>query len=241
MNAILVYCRRDLTRWIRGRWGFISALVTPAAWLIFVGLALPIRFTDDYIDFVTPGILVMSTLTASLQGGGLLILDRMLGFFTKFLALPAPRESILFGKILVIMIRGLIQSTIILALAFLIGATLYTPAQLAVTYLILIIFGAMLSSFTTTLAIYVGDHDSYAAVSAMISMPLFFTSTAMMPYSVMPEWMRIPAAINPLSFAIDGIRLILEGVFPAIQISALCLLCILLMLFSVRAFRRVKI
>ncbi|MBN1167192.1 MAG: ABC transporter permease, partial [Methanospirillaceae archaeon] len=154
---------------------------------------------------------------------------------------PAPRESILFGKILVIMIRGLIQSTIILALAFLIGATLYTPTQLAVTYLILIVFGALLSSFTTTLAIYVGDHDSYAAVSAMISMPLFFTSTAMMPYDVMPEWLRIPAALNPLSFAIDGIRLILEDVFPAIQISALCILCILLMLISVRAFRRVKI
>ena len=137
MNPILVYCRRDLIRWFRGKWGFVSAMVTPAAWLIFIGLALPIRFTDDYIDFVTPGILVMSTLAASLQGGGLLILDRMLGFFTKFLALPAPRESILFGKILVIMIRGLIQSTIILIFAFLLGATLYNPTQLAVTYLIL--------------------------------------------------------------------------------------------------------
>ncbi|MBN1165924.1 MAG: ABC transporter permease [Methanospirillaceae archaeon] len=241
MNAILVYCRRDLIRWIRGRWGFISALVTPAAWLIFVGLALPIRFTDDYIDFVTPGILVMSTLTASLQGGGLLILDRMLGFFTKFLALPAPRESILFGKILVIMIRGLIQSTIILILAFLLGATLYNPYQLFITYLILIIFGALLSSFTTTLAIYIGDHDSYAAVNAMISMPLFFTSTAMMPYSVMPEWMRIPAAVNPLSFAIDGIRIVQEGIFPLVQIGLLSGMCLLLMLISVRAFRRVKL
>lgn len=216
MNAIFVYCLRDLIRWIRGKWGFISAMVMPAAWLIFVGLALPVRFTDHYIDFVTPGILAMSTLTASLAGGGLLIMDRMLGFFNKFLALPAPRESILFGKILVITIRGLIQSTIILCIAFLLGARLYSPAQLVVTYLILFIFGSLLSSFATTIAIYVGDHDSYAAVNAMISMPIFFTSTAMMPYSSMPEWMRIPAGLNPLSYAVDGIRLMQAGTFPGV-------------------------
>lgn len=76
MNPILVYCKRDLVRWFRGKWGFIAAMAMPAAWLIFVGLALPIRFTEHYIDFVTPGILAMTVLSASLAGGGLLILDR---------------------------------------------------------------------------------------------------------------------------------------------------------------------
>ena len=174
MNPILVYCRRDLIRWFRGKWGFISAMVMPAAWLLFVGLALPISFTDNYIDFVTPGILVMTILSASLAGGGLLILDRMLGFFNKFLALPPPRESILFGKILVISIRGIIQSTIILCFAFLLGAKLYTPSQLAGTYLILFIFGALLASAAASIAIYLDDHDQYAAANAMITMPLFF-------------------------------------------------------------------
>lgn len=241
MNPILVYCIRDLIRWFRGKWGFISAMVMPAAWLIFVGLALPVRFTDHYIDFVTPGILAMSMLTASLAGGGLLIMDRMLGFFNKFLALPAPRESILFGKIMVITIRGLIQATIILCIAFLLGARVYSPVQLGGTYLILCIFGALLSSFATTIAIYVGDHDSYAAVNAMISMPIFFTSSAMMPYSSMPEWMRIPAAVNPLSFAVDGIRLIQAGTVPLFQIAMLSLLLLIIAGVSVRMFRGVTV
>lgn len=241
MNPILVYCRRDLIRWLRGRWGFISAMVMPAAWLVFVGLALPIRFTDHYIDFVTPGILAMTTLSASLAGGGLLILDRMLGFFNKFLALPPPRESILFGKILVITIRGLIQSTIILAIAFLLGAQVYSPAQFAGTYLILFIFGALLSAFATTVAIYVGDHDQYAAVNAMISMPIFFTSSAMMPYDVMPDWLRPLAACNPLSFAIDGIRMLQQGVIPIPQIGLLSILCVLVVGLAVHAFRTVKL
>lgn len=238
MNPVLVYCRRDLIRWFRGKWGFISAMVMPAAWLIFVGLALPIRFTDHYIDFVTPGILAMTTLSASMTGGGLLIMDRMLGFFNKFLALPPPRESILFGKILVITIRGLIQTTVIFLIAFLLGARLYSPSQLLVTYLILFIFGGLLSSAATTLAIFVGEHDQYSAVNSMVTMPIFFTSTAMMPYDQMPEWLRAIAHINPLSYAIDGIRLVADGNIPFVQIGVLFALFIAVLTISVHVFRK---
>jgi len=241
MNPILVYCHRDLLRWVRGRWGFVSALILPMAYLVFVGLALPIRFTDDYLDFVTPGVLALTTLSAALSGGGLLIQDRMLGFYNKFLALPPPRESILFGKILVITIRGLIQSTIIFIIAFLLGARLYSPTQLIVTYLLLIIFGTLLSAFATTLAIYVSEHDQYAAVNAMISMPIFFSSSAMMPYDSMPEWLRVFAHINPLSFAIDGIRLMQTGVIPYTQIGILTGLCLVIVGLAVHAFRRIKV
>ncbi len=213
-------------------------MVMPAAWLIFVGLALPIRFTDHYIDFVTPGILAMTTLSASMTGGGLLIMDRMLGFFNKFLALPPPRESILFGKILVITIRGLIQTTVIFLIAFLLGARLYSPSQLLVTYLILFIFGGLLSSAATTLAIFVGEHDQYSAVNSMVTMPIFFTSTAMMPYDQMPEWLRAIAHINPLSYAIDGIRLVADGSIPFVQIGVLFALFIAVLTISVHVFRK---
>ena len=44
----------------------ITLLVIPSAWLIFVGLALPVRFTGNYLDFITPSILVMNMLASSL-------------------------------------------------------------------------------------------------------------------------------------------------------------------------------
>ncbi len=241
MNAILVYCRRDLIRWVRGKWGFISTMITPAAWLLFVGLALPIRFTDNYIDFITPGILVMTMLSAAMSGGGLLIMDRMLGFFNKFLALPPPRETILYGKILVTTIRGMMQATIILIFSVLLGAAILNPVQLLLTYGVLMIFGCLLSAFSTTLAIYVGDHDNYAAVNAMITMPLFFTSSAMMPYDVMPDWMRTAAMVNPLSIAIDAIREVKTGIFPFDSFGILLLLTGMMLLVSVTMFRRIRI
>ncbi len=80
MRGVIYYFERDLKRWTRSRKSVFASLAMPAAWLVFVGLALPIRFTNNYLDFITPGILVMTMLFASLQGGTLLIFDRILGF-----------------------------------------------------------------------------------------------------------------------------------------------------------------
>jgi ABC-2 type transport system permease protein len=241
MRRVVWYIERDFLRWVRGRVAVFSALVMPAAWLIFIGLALPIRFTDNYLEFITPGILVMTMLSAGLSGGTLLMFDKILGFLNKFLALPAPREDILFGKILFVSLRGLIQVTIILCIAVLIGESVYTPVQYGLTYLILFLFGILTSAFATTLALYLEDHDSFAAVNTMISLPLFFTSSALMPYSVMPDWLRFLATINPLSYAIDAIRMVNVGAFPSVQIASLTILGILVTAISVRVFRRVTV
>lgn len=241
MSSIWYYMERDMTKWLRGRIAVVSLLVMPAAWLVFVGLALPVTFTGNYLDFITPGILVMTVLASSLQGGALLMFDKILGFLNKFLALPSPRESILFGKILFITLRGIIQSTIIFLVSVLIGATILSPFQYGMIYLILILFGILFSGLATTLALYVGDHDSYAAVNTMISMPLFFTSSALMPYSVMPSWLRAIASVNPLSFAIDAIRAVEAGHVPLMQVGLLTALSLIIIALCMQVFRRMTI
>jgi ABC-2 type transport system permease protein len=233
--------KRDFLKWTRGRVAVISALVMPAAWLIFVGLALPVKFTGNYLDFITPGILVMTMLSAGLSGGALLMFDKILGFLNKFLALPTPRGSILIGKILFITGRGLIQTTIILAIALLIGATLLSPVQYALTYIILFLFGVLISAFATTIALYLDDHDSYSAFNTMISMPLFFTSSALMPYSVMPAWLSTIAHLNPLSYAIDAVRDVTAGGLPVVPLLILLGLTVVVMGICVQVFRKVTV
>lgn len=241
MKDIFYYFERDLLRWVRGRLAVISALVMPAAWLIFVGLALPTTFTTNYIEFITPGILVLTMLGAALQGGSLLIFDKILGFLNKFLALPSSRESILFGKILFITSRGLLQATVILLLALVLGATLFSPGALLFTYAILALFGILLSASATTVALSLSDHDAYAAFTAMVSMPLFFTSSALMPYDVMPAWLRPLAFVNPVSYAIDSIRALQAGVILWSRIGGLVLLGLVVVSYSVYRFRKVTL
>jgi len=241
MKDILTYFERDYLRWVRGRLAVVSALVVPAAWLIFVGLALPTTFTTNYIAFITPGILVLTMLGAGMQGGSLLIFDKILGFFNKFLALPASRESILFGKIFFITARGLLQATVILVLAFLLGAPLLSFGELLLTYGILALFGLFLSAFSTTVALQLSDHDAYAAFTAMVSLPLFFTSSALMPYDVMPAWLRTLAYLNPVSYAIDSIRALQGGVVLWTRLGALIALAVVVIAISVHRFRQVTL
>jgi ABC-2 type transport system permease protein len=232
---------RDLRRWLRGRANVISTLILPAAWLIFVGLALPIRFTDNYLDFIAPGILVLTMLGASFQGGALLMFDKILGYLQKFLAMPAPRESILFGKILFITLRGLIQTTVILIIAIILGANFLDPVLIISIYAVLFTFGILLSSMMATVALKLEDHDSYAAINAMISMPLFFTSSALMPYDQMPDWLAAIARFNPVSYAIDAIRGLQAGIFPGTTLFGLCAGAILVLFVSVTVFRRATV
>jgi ABC-2 type transport system permease protein len=241
MKQTFYYLERDFRRWIRGRINVISSLVMPAAWLIFVGLALPIRFTDNYLDFITPGILVLTMLGASLQGGSLLMFDKVLGFLPKFMAMPAPRETILYGKILFITLRGLVQATVILVLAVILGAHFLNPVLLIQSYLILFIFGVLLSSAMTTVSLTLEDYDSYAAFNSIVSMPLFFTSSALMPYDQMPGWLAVAARLNPVSYAIDGIRELQAGIFPAGTLLGLTAGALLVLAVSVTVFRKATV
>ncbi len=241
MRGVQYYFERDLKRWTRSRRAVFASLVMPAAWLIFVGLALPIRFTDNYLDFITPGILVMTMLFASLQGGTLLIFDKILGFLNKFLALPVPRESILFGKILFISFRGLLQSTVILGMAILLGVKINYFTTIPLTYFVLFIFGILFSAIAITIALLVDDYDSYASINSMASMPLFFTSSALMPYELMPHWLRIIASLNPVSYAIDTIRSLFTGTFLLNGIIELIVMAIAVLMISVYVFRRATV
>jgi len=238
MRAVFYYFERDLVKWLRGRINVISSLVMPAAWLVFVGLALPTKFTDNYLEFITPGILVMTILFSSLQGGTLMIFDKILGFLNKFLAMPSPRESMLYGKILFISVRGLLQATVILLIATLFGVKILNPVQMFLIYLTLFLFSVFFSALSTMIGLYLSDHDSYSAVNSMISMPLFFTSSALMPYDVMPSWLRMMAKLNPVSYAIDSIRTLFEGGIPVQGLIGLTIGAGIMVLIGTYQFRK---
>ncbi|AFD00441.1 ABC-type multidrug transport system, permease component [Methanocella conradii HZ254] len=211
ISDVYPYFKRDLVEWLRGKISVFTSLIMPATWLVFVGLTLPASFTDRYIDFITPGVLVMTVLFSSLDGGALLTYDKEFGLLTKFLTLPASRESILFGKMAFITFRGLLQSTVILLLALFLGARLPGLIGLAYTYIVLAALSLAISAMASTMALLLEDHGGYSAFSGLVGMPLFFASTAMIPYGSMPHWLSIVASLNPVSMAIDTIRATFTG------------------------------
>lgn len=238
MYRTFSFVKRDFKRWTRAPVNMFSTLVMPIAWLMFVGLVLPVRSDyENYLDFVTPGILVLTMMNAGLSAGSSVMFDKTLGYLNKFLALPVPRESILFGKILFFTVRGILQATVILIVAVLIGATVHEPEYYLVMYGVLFLFGLTISSIGATVSLYMPDFDTYSAFSSMITMPLYFASTSLVSYDDMPGILQAIATVNPLTYAIDAIRDVADGVFPLMQTCVLlCILAVILAL-CIRKFR----
>ncbi|MDD4668955.1 MAG: ABC transporter permease [Candidatus Methanomethylophilus sp.] len=238
MYRFAAYVRRDLLRWRRAPLNLFATMVMPAAWLVFMGLVMPVTYDGNYLDFVTPGILVMTVLTSGLAAGSSMMFDKELGYLNKFLALPAPRESILVGKIVFVTIRGLFQATVILIIALLIGATVQSVWYYLGTYLILMLFSVIIASLGATISLSLHDYDTYAAVQSMISMPLYFFSTSLVPLTSMPVWMRYIAECNPLSYANDAIRALGTGDSPWLAIGVLLVLAAVMLVVCGGKFRR---
>ena len=241
MGDAFAHFKRLAKRWLRDPKAVVASLVEPAAWLIFVGLAMPATFTADYLAYVTPGIMVMAVLFSSLAGGSLLSYDRLQGFLSKFLALPAPRESILFGNVGFITFRGLLQAAIILAMALLFGVTLPGPVGDVLMLASLALFGIFLSALTITLGLIIEDIVELSTFCSMISMPLFFSSSALMPYDKMPPWLRGIASVNPVSIVVDSVRHLMSGNIPYLDLMILAIMGIMALMFCTYVFRKATI
>ena len=139
--------------------------------------------------------------------------DRRFGFMNKALSTPVGRGAIVIGKVLQSVIRSLVQAVIVLGIAIVLGMdtshmTLLTIAG-AFTILFLMAFG--LSSLFVMLALRSSDWQTQMAVINLLNLPLLFASNAMLPTSIMPDWLQTVVKFNPVSYANDATRQLLLG------------------------------
>jgi ABC-2 type transport system permease protein len=182
----------------------LTRAVQPALWLLVFGQVfaarniIPTGNGSNYLDFLAPGILAQSVLFISIFSGITLIWERDLGIIHKFLASPIARASLVTGKALAAGVKALAQGIIIYILAFVLSVHVdWNPLALAGT-LIVVVMGAMLfSTFSLIIACLVKTRERFMGIGQLMTLPLFFASNAIYPVSIMPDWLRPIAQINP--------------------------------------------
>lgn len=163
--------------------------------------------TGSYLDFALAGILLMMAFSTSLQSGSSIVEEYNSDFLSKMLLTPVSRPAILLGRLLSDALKVAIQSTIILLLAFLMGAQFATgiPGILLVL-LGLALFTVAWSSISLSVGLATKSAETVAGLSMFLTFPLVFISTAFMPLAFLPNWMQTVSGFNPLSFTTDAIR-----------------------------------
>lgn len=164
----------------------------------------------SYIDFVTPGILAQSALFISIFYGISLIWERDLGILHKYLATPAYRGALVSAKAISAGIRACSQAIIVYLLALLMGVDLrLTPFAVAGVLVFIILGAGVFSTFSLVIACIVKTRERFMGIGQVLTMPLFFASNAIYPISVMPNWLKILSHVNPLTYQVDALRVLM--------------------------------
>ncbi len=169
----------------------------------------------SYTVFATAGIVLQNAFSSAFQSGTSVVDDIKSGFLTKMLATPVNRSAILFGRILSDIFRVVVQTIIILALAYPLGVF---PKVGALGYLVIIFtvafFGLAWSGISLALGLRTKSAETVFGIAGFLTFPLLFMSTALVATNVMPGWMQNVSNYNPISFAVDAIRNVITACAP---------------------------
>jgi ABC-2 type transport system permease protein len=169
--------------------------------------------TTSYFSFLSCGMLAFIVLFTSAFSGMSVVFDRRFGFLNKALSTPVARGTIVMSKVLQSVGKALVQSGIILAIAVALGmeTSNFTVLGLAGTFLMVFFMGIGLSAMFTMLALRSADWQTQQAIINLVNLPLLFASNALFPTKLMPVWLQDVVKVNPVSYAVDGVRQLLIG------------------------------
>ena len=190
---------------------FLSFL-QPLIWITFFGFIFQ-RFPIDngdstikYIDFLLPGICSMTVLLGSSQSGISIIRDGQTGFLERTISTALDLNSFLVGKISADLVRVITQAVIVALLGITLGATVHITISTCIAFIFLCLFGLSYSLLSCLIAFNTDSQEALSAFIHIFNMPIFFTSTALVPLKAMPQWMEHFAAWNPLTLAVSPLR-----------------------------------
>jgi ABC-2 type transport system permease protein len=132
MNAVAdswFMTQRHLRNLMRQPAWIAISLIQPVVWLLLYGalfrriVEIPGFGAGSYIDFLTPGVVVMTALFSAGWSGMSLIEDVNRGVIDRFLVSPASRSSLIWGIIWQNGIVAVLQALIIIVLGLIVGAS----------------------------------------------------------------------------------------------------------------------
>ena len=163
----------------------------------------------DYFSYMAIGMVSMIVVTTTMFSGMSIVWDRRLGFLNKVLSTPVPRAAIIFSKVLNAAMRAMFQATIILVLAYILGLQLsstFTLLNLLGVYAAIFLLGVGLSSIFLAFSLRSTRMERPMQFVSLVTIPLMFASNTFFPVSLMPDWMRVIAQVNPLTYMTDAVR-----------------------------------
>jgi ABC-2 type transport system permease protein len=168
--------------------------------------------TGEYLDYILPGILVMSVLFTTVYSGVALNTDLTKGVVDRFRSLPIWRPAPLVGSVLGDSVRYLVAGTVIVVLGVALG---YRPGAgvggVVAALALVIVFAFGLSWVFTTLGLLMRSPNAVMNAGFMGIFPLTFLSNVFVDPETLPSALEAFVNANPISVLATASRGLMEG------------------------------
>lgn len=168
--------------------------------------------TDEYLQFLLPGVLVQAVLFTTVYSGVTLNTDVTKGVVDRFRSLPIPRAAPLIGAILGDAVRYAVASTIVVVLGIVLGFDV-GGGVLGVlgAVLLVVVFSFCFSWVFTTLGLVMRAPNAVMNTGFMALFPLVFLSNVFVQPSTLPSALEWFVGVNPISHLTTAVRGLMAG------------------------------
>ena len=217
-SRVITLCWVELRKIRHDRTELYTRAIQPTLWLLIYGevftrvRAIPTPEGIPYLSYLAPGIMAQSALFIAIFYGIQIIWERDAGVLTKLMVTPTPRSALITGKAFAAGVRALLQGVVVVIIAAILGVALTAnPLKLLGAAVFLVLGAAFFACLSMSIAGVALARDRLMGIGQAITMPLFFSSSALYPASVMPGWLQAISKVNPLTYQVEGLRGLLIG------------------------------
>ncbi|MHA7984935.1 ABC transporter permease [Rathayibacter sp. CAU 1779] len=189
----------------------LQPVLTLALMYFFLGGAIQAGTSQNYLDFLIPGVFIVMAGFAAITTATGVASDMLQGVVDRFRTLPMAKSAVVAGHVISDLPRSLIGLTVTIVVGLFMGfrSPAGVGAWVAVIGIVLLVTFT-LSWVAAVIGLLGRSIEVVQQVSAVIIIPVFL-SNALVPTDTMPAWLRVVAANQPLSQAVDCIRALLAG------------------------------
>jgi len=245
LDGLYALWYREFKVFLREKSRIVSSLFTPLLWIVVFGGGLGSSVSlggTNYQVFIFPGILTMTILFSSIFFGLYIVWDKKIDFFKEVLVAPLSRLTIFAGKTLGGCTDALIQGSLMLAFGVILGIS-YTVQMVVQTIIFMLVLAAAVVSIGLIIGSFMESPEGFNLIVSFLVFPLFFLSGALFPIDNLPSWLRAFTTLNPVTYAVDGMRGVMLGMstFPVMMDFGVLLgFAVVMIVIGSIAFSRMK-
>jgi ABC-2 type transport system permease protein/oleandomycin transport system permease protein len=202
-----------------------------------------IQTGGNYVDFLMPGIFAQTVTFGAVQTGIGLAEDAGTGLVDRLRTLPMSRSALLTGRTVSDLLRNVGVLVLMVAVGIAVGfRPEATIGGALLATVVVLTWSFALSWVSAVIGLRTGDAETTQAVMFPLLFPITFASSAFVPTTSMPDWLRVFADNQPLTVVVDAVRgLVTPGAPPGEPLLALAWsigIIALAVALAVRAYQR---